>query len=192
MITELCFVRHGETEWNNQRRIQGTINNPLNENGRKQAVSVGTYFKTHDPNWDLIASSSLDRAYETAQIIAQKIGYNKEIIKTPLLREREFGKAEGEGISKEIFDRIIADEIEDMEKNVDLQNRVYNFVKEIAKKYKGKRILLVTHSHVIKGLLTKLDNKYSFHDEMVNSALNYFTVKNDEISIDKINISVHL
>ena len=68
---------------------------------------------------------------------------------------------------------------------------VLNGIK-IAEKYSGKKILIVAHSHVIKGLLTKLDTKYSFNDLMYNSALNFFTYSDNKIKIEGINISTHL
>lgn len=192
MKTHLCFIRHGQTEWNKQVRIQGRINNPLNDNGREQARSLGQYLKTNNPNWDLIVSSPLLRAYETAQIIQKELNPNIPLITNDNFIEREFGKAEGENITKPLFDLIVKDEIEGLEKTKVIQNRVYNAVLELAEKYPGKKILIVAHSHVIKGLLTKLEKKYSFNDQMLNSALNFFTVENKQITIEGINISTHL
>jgi uncharacterized phosphatase len=65
-----------------------------------------------------------------------------------------------------------------------------NAVKEVAKEYEGKRILITSHSHAIKGLLTGIDKTRSFLDQLNNCAINYFIVEDDEIKIDKINISV--
>ncbi|HHU55556.1 MAG TPA: histidine phosphatase family protein [Acholeplasmataceae bacterium] len=191
MKTHICLVRHGETEWNNERRIQGIINNKLNENGKKQARMLGNYLKSHDNNWDVIISSPLDRAYETAEIIKDELKFNDDIIIDQNLIERNFGKAEGLKIT-EIFDKIVSDNVEGLEKSVDLQNRVYDAILNIAKKYFGKKVLIVTHSHVIKGLTTKLDSKYSFWDKMQNSALNYFVYDGENILIEKINVNPHI
>lgn len=192
MKTTLCFVRHGQTEWNNQKRIQGRVNNPLNDNGKNQAKDLGNYLKENNSDWDLIVSSPLSRAYETAEIIHDILDMNTPIITENDFMEREFGDCEGASITKELFVDIVADNINNMETSKEIQNRVYNATIRIANKYLGKKILIVAHSHVIKGLLTKLDSKYSFNDLMYNSALNFFTYDNEKITIDGINISTHL
>ncbi len=192
MKTTICFVRHGQTEWNKQTRIQGRIDNPLNDTGRKQALDLGNYLNEHNNDWDLIIASPLIRAYETAQIIQKSLGSNIPLVVDKELVEREFGDCEGALITKELFVDICNDNIKNLEKSYDLQNRVYNATVRIAKTYLGKKILIVAHSHVIKGLLTKLDKKYTFNDAMYNSALNFFTYENEEITIDGINISTHL
>lgn len=192
MKTTLCFVRHGQTDWNKQTRIQGRIDNPLNDTGRNQAKDLGNYLKEHNNDWDLIVSSPLKRAYETASIIHEILGNRNPIITEDDFMEREFGDCEGALITKELFVDIVADNINYMETSNQIQNRVYNATIKVAKKYEGKKILIVAHSHVIKGLLTKLDSKYSFNDAMYNSALNFFTYQNNKITIEGINISTHL
>lgn len=191
-MTEICIIRHGQTDWNKRTLIQGTINNRLNENGREQARLIGEYFKENDNNWDVIIASPLARAYETATIILEMINKDIELLADEDFVEREFGEAEGKKIEPILFGKIMNDEIPGMEKSYELQNRVYKGVLKIARNYHGKRILLVAHSHVIKGLLTKLDSKYSFTDEMINSALNFFTVEDDKITIKAVNQKVHL
>ena len=192
MTTEICIIRHGQTDWNKRTLIQGTINNRLNENGKEQARLIGEYLKNNDSNWDIIISSPLARAYETASIIREKINKDINLVANVDFIEREFGEAEGQLIEPKLFNKIIADEIPGLEKSYEIQNRVYNGVLKLAKEYPGKRILIVAHAHVIKGLLTKLDKKYSFNDEMINSALNFFTVVDDKINIIAINQKVHL
>ena len=192
MTTSICIIRHGQTDWNKSTLIQGTVNNRLNENGRDQAHAIGKYLKENDTNWDVIIASPLARAYETASIIRDHLDTGIELIADEDFVEREFGEAEGKKIEPVLFNKIIADEIPGLEKSHDLQNRVHKGVLKIAKLYPGKRVLIVAHSHVIKGLLTKLDKKYSFNDEMINSALNFFTVDNETITINAINQKVHL
>lgn len=192
MKTTLCFVRHGQTDWNKLTKIQGRINNPLNDTGRKQALDLGNYLKEHNNDWDIIIASPLDRAYETASIIKKALDKDIPLITDGELVEREFGDCEGALITKELFVDICNDNINNMEKSYDLQNRVYNATIRIANTYPGKKILIVAHSHVIKGLLTKLDNKYTFNQTMHNSALNFFTYEDGKITIDGINIFTHL
>ncbi|MBG6107011.1 histidine phosphatase family protein [Frigoribacterium sp. CG_9.8] len=87
-----AFIRHGQTEWNRQLRLQGSSDIPLNDTGREQARhAVDALTGTR---WDAVVSSPLSRARETAQIIADGLG----ITLGPsydLLAERHYGDAEG-------------------------------------------------------------------------------------------------
>jgi len=91
-MTRFFLVRHGETEWNRVRRIQGVSDIPLNDTGRAQAAALGDILVGH--NFDLIVSSPLSRAAETARIIAQRLGMPAPIT-VPDLIERNYGEAEG-------------------------------------------------------------------------------------------------
>lgn len=95
-MTILTLVRHGETDWNRERRIQGSTDIPLNDTGRGQARDAATALRmTLDPHLPVVvASSDLSRARETAQIIADEL--DAEAPRTyPDLRERAYGEAEG-------------------------------------------------------------------------------------------------
>ena len=71
-ITKICIVRHGETDWNAQGRLQGRTDIPLNENGKVQAMKCGEFLAQN--NWDAVITSPLKRARETAEIIANYMG----------------------------------------------------------------------------------------------------------------------
>ena len=103
METIILLVRHGQTDWNQKRLIQGRINNPLNEEGIKQVKEVGKILKEKDPNWDIIIASPLDRAIHSANIHAEELNYQNEIIINNDVIEREFGKAEGQLICDELY-----------------------------------------------------------------------------------------
>jgi len=92
----LTFVRHGETDFNKNGILQGHLNIPLNSKGRSQAEEVGKQLARDTPI-NLIITSDLDRAYETATIIHDTISLSSTIpiISTQLLRERNLGKLEG-------------------------------------------------------------------------------------------------
>ena len=187
MRTIFGFVRHGQTNWNYEGRIQGTINNPLNEEGIKQAHQLGQFLSEHDCDWNLIFTSPLQRAKSTAEILS---GYLPKVplYVNPHFIEREFGDAEGCLINKELFDHIVADEVPGLEASCILQKRIENAVKELAREHEGKRILVVAHSHVIKGLLTKIDPKYTFRDRMENGSITYFVVEGGEVQILALNV----
>ena len=89
--TRICLVRHGETEWNAERRIQGQIDIGLNETGLRQAEAAGRWLKMAG----IIAlySSDLKRARVTAEMIGESLGL--EPILAPELRERRYGIFEG-------------------------------------------------------------------------------------------------
>jgi broad specificity phosphatase PhoE len=95
-MKHLFYVRHGETEMNIARLLSGTINTPLTKNGIRQAIKTGQDIKTTLPKIDLIICSPLERAYETAKLIAQEIDYPvSKIQQNDLLVERTYGVLEG-------------------------------------------------------------------------------------------------
>lgn len=89
--TQICLVRHGETEWNAERRIQGQIDIGLNEIGRRQAVAAGRWLKS--AGIVALYSSDLKRAWATAQAIGAELG----LVPTSVteMRERRYGVFEG-------------------------------------------------------------------------------------------------
>lgn len=104
-MTILTLVRHGETDWNRARRIQGSSDIPLNDTGRAQARVAGHALRaTLDPlTPTVVVSSDLSRATETASIIAAILDL-PEPRTYPALRERGYGEAEGL-TDVEFFDR---------------------------------------------------------------------------------------
>lgn len=188
MKNVVCFIRHGQTAINNLKRIQGRKNYELNETGREQAKKTGLYLKKINEHFDVIYSSPLDRAFETASIIKNCIGFDKDIIKDESFIERDFGKAEDMPITDWIFNFIKKDEVEGLEKSFEIQKRVSDGVRRVCKDNPGKRILIVAHAHTIKALLTYLDKNRTFTDPLMNCSMSYFTVEDGNISIDKVNI----
>ena len=95
-MTSLTLIRHGETDWNLTRRIQGSTDIPLNDTGRRQAREAAEAFRAAlDVTAPLVVvSSDLSRASETAEIIAAELGVRVSRL-YPDLRERAYGEAEG-------------------------------------------------------------------------------------------------
>jgi len=89
---EKYIIRHGETRWNSKKRLQGSIDIPLNENGRAVAIEAGN--RLDDVEFDVIYSSPLIRAYETACLIRGR--KNVPIIRDERLKEMNFGVNEGQ------------------------------------------------------------------------------------------------
>lgn len=138
----IYIVRHGQTDWNKERKIQGHQDIPLNEVGIHEAEIVRDELK--DIKFDVVFSSPLQRAYKTAQIIT-----NNPIIIEPRLIERYNGKLEGQN-----FDQVLStipwnedvDNDYGIEKIGDLRKRVYEFLDEVNNNYYGKEVLIVTHA----------------------------------------------
>ena len=181
METIICLIRHGQTDWNKQKKIQGRINNQLNATGKAQVQEVGRILKDQDPFWDIIIASPLDRAIDSAKIIAKELNYNGDIIINNNVIEREFGDAEGEFITDEIYERITNDDVNNLEKSYELQKRAFDALMDIAKTYPGKKILIATHSHFIKGFFTAISNEFTFTTPLYNASLNYVYIKNDKV-----------
>ena len=90
-VTELLLVRHGETLWNQQGRMQGQHDSPLTTVGLQQAKQLAQRLK--DASFTALYSSDLGRAHQTARCIADETGH--EIVADRGLRERNFGIFEG-------------------------------------------------------------------------------------------------
>lgn len=96
-MTLLTLVRHGETDWNRDRRIQGSTDVPLNDTGRAQAREAGVLLRAQldaPAIAPIVVSSDLSRARETAEIIAAELDLPAPRT-YPALRERAYGEAEG-------------------------------------------------------------------------------------------------
>lgn len=91
-MTLITLVRHGQTDWNLERRIQGSTDIPLNDTGRADALAAADVLATG--SYDAVYASPLVRAQETAEIIATRLGLSAPVT-TRGLRERSFGEAEG-------------------------------------------------------------------------------------------------
>ena len=145
---EILVARHGQTDWNVRKKVQGKADIELNGKGIEQAKNVQKLLENE--KIDLIICSTLKRAKQTAQIVNEK--RNLPIICDERLEERDFGEYEGEEKDKFDFSSFWCYsknlKYEKAESIKDFFNRVYIFLDEIKEKYKDKNILLVTHGGV--------------------------------------------
>ena len=160
--TIICLIRHGQTDWNKLKLIQGTINNPLNDTGRAQALDTANLLKQIPIKWDILMTSPLHRAVETMQIIRNELDPTKEIIINNSVIEREFGDLEGKSVCEESYKLMFSGKVNGLEQIDDLENRAYYALENLHKNYPGKKILITTHSQFIKGALTKTDPNFDF------------------------------
>ncbi|OHB24369.1 MAG: hypothetical protein A3J67_05410 [Parcubacteria group bacterium RIFCSPHIGHO2_02_FULL_48_10b] len=158
------FVRHGETDFNKIHRIQGqTAGGPLNELGKQQAHETALRLKPY--KIDLVISSDLKRAQETADIIGKELG--AEVLFDAALRERNYGVLEGvvrdeiqeEGL-KEIFNNLEKYEYTPPrgESRPAVEERIYGALQRHRAVHKHKNVVIVSHGTVLKCLLRKLKN----------------------------------
>lgn len=148
---KLYIVRHSYTEINEQKRIQGRIDIPLSENGKKHAFYV---FNNLDLDIDLIATSPLIRATQTAMIIKEIIGHKNPLITIQDFVERDFGSLDYEFVEAAIPYVSGEKTLDDYESDQDLIKRAKRGLHLLYQYYPNKTILLVSHAHVMKALLT--------------------------------------
>lgn len=164
-MTKLAIVRHGQTDWNLHKRIQGGTDIPLNQTGRLEAAKTGERLREHE--WDAIVSSPLSRAAETARIIADELGLS-EPRTLPGLTERNHGEIEGLTFTERRERFPDGMPVPGLESREDVLHRVLPALGEIAAEHKGKAVLVVSHGGVIGTLLRHASNgERPRHGEMI-------------------------
>ena len=154
--TRIIAVRHGETAWNVDARIQGQLDIALNDTGRWQARRVGEALASEPIT--AVYSSDLGRAHETAQAVAEVTGI--PVVADEGLRERSFGIFEGK-----TFDEIHEtwpDHAHNWRKRIpewqppdggesllELRERVTRTMQELAARHPGEQIVVVAHGGVL-------------------------------------------
>jgi broad specificity phosphatase PhoE len=146
-VTELLLVRHGETDWNREGRLQGQADPPLNDAGREQARAVARRLGTVE--LDAAYSSDLRRAAETAEVILAGRGVPLET--HPGLREIDVGS--WTGLTRtEIEERFPGMHEHDGEARNEFLERLLRTVVGIAERHVGGRVLIVSHGGSLRAL----------------------------------------
>ena len=181
-MTTIGLIRHGITEWNTLGKAQGVSNIPLNDLGKKQAYDIGERL-SHEEKWDILISSDLSRAIETAKIIGNKVDLPISSL-TGIIREINCGEIEGTTEEERIQrwgDNWRKLDL-GMEKFEDVGKRGIQFLKEINRVYYGKRVLVVSHGALI-GLTLQhlLPERFptTYNDNTSLTILNYAEEKWD-------------
>jgi uncharacterized phosphatase len=151
-LTTFALVRHGQTDWNAQRRLQGSTDIPLNDVGRGQARDAVAFLSDH--KWDAIVSSPLSRAAETANLIAAGLGLNVERY-VPELTERSFGPAEGLQAGPELDALRIPGGFRGAESEDEAARRGLNSLEALAEEFRGRRVLVVAHGTLLRVSLSR-------------------------------------
>ncbi len=153
--TILGLLRHGQTDWNIDFRLQGITDIPLNETGIAQARDAAAVIGPND--WDLILTSPLSRARATAEIVAEVNGFADAEVE-PLLLERSFGEAEGMSHQEWLAKYADTNSVPGGESLRDLEARANLLLHQLAMKFRGRRILAVSHGALIRILLRIVSN----------------------------------
>ena len=151
MVT-LAFIRHGQTDWNFAKLLQGSSDIPLNDTGRDQAreaaVALGEW------TWDAVVSSPLSRARETAEIVATELGLELGPA-YPELVERDYGPWEGES-SAEIMGRWPDRRYPGAEPIDAMVERCLAGLSRIHDDFGDKNVAIVCHGTIAKYTLIRL------------------------------------
>lgn len=182
--TQFVVVRHVETEWNRDGRIQGHLDSPLTSEGITQAQALAR--RLSEMQFDLLVSSDLGRASATAAYVATET--KLPVLFDPRLRERNYGifqgltRPEAQAKFPEAYRRY-SDEhvnfaIPGGESTQAAFERSLGCLEELAAQRAGQRILVVTHGGVLDGLYrhtTGLPHVGSRVFTMVNGSINGFS-----------------
>jgi probable phosphoglycerate mutase len=191
VLTTIGFIRHGETDWNIERRAQGCIDIPLNEQGKKQAKAIAKRFSSGE--WDVIYSSPLSRAYNTAETIAGTIGLS---VKTDeRLREISFGDTEGTTEAERVErwgENWTSLEL-GREKNEAADSRWKAALQEIIQNHPAQKVLIVSHGALLVRIYKDLlqDNSDKWYG-LNNTSFSVFNRAEEKWSCELFNCQKHL
>lgn len=190
-MTTICLVRHGETEWNAQGKLQGREDIDLNDTGRKQAEECGMYLK-NIKNWDVMITSSLKRAKQTAKIINSYLNL-PNIIEIDAFIERDFGDASGltMTIRHNLYPNRMYPNQEDWNS---FRERVMSGIHLIHKTYTQKNVIIVGHGAVINATLATVSNGEigSGKTKLLTACINEIEHCNDKWDVKNYNQILHL
>lgn len=185
---KVYIARHGQTQFNVERRIQGWMDSPLTDLGVKQAHKLGNYLK--DIDFKIAYSSDVLRALNTLKIALE--GRNIEIIESDQLRELSFGSMEGKPYLDEMDKRFyIGLEEFGGETNEKVGKRVSDFIKDKYRLYPDDSILIVSHGWAIRSFLRTIDQKrldefFDINPRTKNCSISIVDYDGDKFEIEEI------
>ncbi|GGY25072.1 histidine phosphatase family protein [Paludibacterium paludis] len=199
----VCMVRHGETAWNAERRLQGQTDIPLNITGEEQAERLARTLRHQGLSFDAVYSSDLSRALATARPVAQ--WQNLPLNTAPALRERHFGLFQGltyeEAAERhpEAYARYARREPdftpENGESLLAFQARVTGFMHACARQHPGQTLFIVCHGGVLDiayRLATGMELSKKRDFTIPNAALNWLEYANGSWRLERWGDESHL
>src|SRR3990172_1425482 len=203
-MAKLILVRHGESVWNSQRRIQGSLDPELSPRGRRQTDLLVSHLRPHlTPAVAAIYSSPLRRAAQTADQIAE--AYQIPVVHEPDLREMSLGKWEGKTVAEiqatypGCYEQWLEDPLpfpapggEDLRS---FERRVVGVLERMQNTQPKADLIVVSHGGVIKALLCfalGLDVRYLFRLKQDNTAINQIELDGRVRRVLLLNDTCHL
>jgi probable phosphoglycerate mutase len=184
--TRFCLVRHGETDWNAERRLQGHTDIELNTRGLAQATQMARALKNMNFEFDVLYTSDLQRARQTAKAIESL--YSVSAIGHSALRERNLGALQGLTLNEAPhiepdlwqahLSRDIHQEMRGGESILQFSSRIKFALDEIQKSHAGKTILLVSHGGALDMMYRIASNQALDSEKVVavpNASLNWIS-----------------
>lgn len=153
----IVLIRHGQTDWNLEERLQGATDVPLNDAGREQARAAGRRLHAEALGWDVLVSSPLGRAVETARIIGDALGLELAATYDELV-ERGFGPHEGSrlgGLEGPARERILSAG----EPAGAVARRGLAALRRIRDDHPGRSVLVVAHGSLIRLTVSELNGE---------------------------------
>ncbi len=197
-MTRIILVRHGETDWNKQERMQGQTDVPLSSQGRLQADKVAKRLKEEPIS--AVYSSDLSRAYHTAKTIADE--HRLSVTKDADLREVDFGLWEGLHRKnvlenyKEMYHAWLHRPFEvrppEGENFKEVQERAHKALLTIAKRHENETIVMVAHGGMIKSIICKYLDGGFWDYAQGNTAVNIVEYEEDQLDFISLNDLAHL
>lgn len=190
-MTTFGWIRHGETEWNLEGRIQGQTDIPLNEAGRAQARAAAERLRS-EPAWDVLYASDLSRALETAKTIGAAIGL--PVAEDERLREMSFGMMEGTTLPERLARYGTGWDTHDpaAESGEDVAARGTAFVRDALARHPGRRVLIVSHGALIARTLTALAPDEIWTEKLGNTSMTVMRLADGAWRRDLYNCTKHL
>ena len=184
MTTEVVIVRHGETSWNKEGRLQGQHDPPLNGQGNEQAANLGEYVASGSlGEISAVYTSDLARAEQTALAISERLGRGAPVSMKDF-REKKLGVIEGLTLEEaavrepEAYERWRKGKgCPGAEDKSLVDARIKRGLDEILNKHKGQKVLLVTHGGILNSI-HKLLTGTKFPGKIPNTSKS--TIKKDE------------
>lgn len=198
-MLHLMLVRHGETDWNVERRYQGQTNVPLSGLGRRQAELIAERLTAE--KIDAVYASDLSRALETAQIIAGKSGL--EVVPEPRLRELNFGILEGLTFdeAEAQYPEMIAAWLDDFNNTPEgaetiqaFRARIISLLDELKENHDEQAVLLVGHGGSLSEILRvvlELSQEKRWYLELENVSLSEVSISENYVSLKRLNDTCH-
>jgi uncharacterized phosphatase len=153
-VTWVGWIRHGETDWNREGRLQGRQDVPLNDAGRQQAEALGRHLASG--HWDVVIASPLSRALDTARIVGRHVGLEAIQI-WPDIVERDYGAASGMTLADRTR-RFPDGEVPGTETLASVRSRAQGALDRVRSHHPGRRVLVVSHGGLINAVLALLSD----------------------------------